>query len=347
MLPGKTSTRTPSVEFTGQRLWLLLFLLLFLQTAIAQEQPLVVATASMIQDLARNIGGDNFRYHSIVPIGSDPHLYEPTPGDVRIVNSADVILKNGLTFEGWLGRLIDNAGGKVIVRTVTEGIVPIASLKYANATDPHAWMSAANGLIYCQNIRDAFIEVMPEKEAEFNSNYEDYRIQLEELDRYISSKLAQIPEEKRVLITSHDAFQYYGRRYNMRLEAVMGVSTDADVQTSDIRRLNEVIKETGVPAVFIESTINPQILQQIARDNGVSIGGELYADSLSDIEGPAGTYLKMLRHNTDVIFKGLTSMIDLTQSDEGQGPSFNPLWILLLAPIGMALVVFLIRMVRT
>lgn len=313
----------------------------------SQEQPLVVSTASMIQDMARNIGGDNFRYHSIVPVGSDPHLYEPTPGDVRIVGNADIVLKNGLTFEGWLERLIENSAGQASVKTVTEGVVPISSIKYANATDPHAWMSAANGLIYCQNIRDAFIEIMPEKEEQFTANYEAYRVKLEELDRYISSKIRQIPEQSRVLITSHDAFQYYGRRYSLRLEAVMGVSTDADVQTSDIRRLNQVIQETGVPAVFMESTINPQVLKQIASDNGVVIGGELFADSLSDIEGPAGTYLKMLRHNTDVIFEGLTRNLDLISGSKSDGGGFNPLWILLLAPIGMALFVFIIRIIRS
>jgi ABC-type Zn uptake system ZnuABC Zn-binding protein ZnuA len=233
------------------------------------------------------------------------------------------------------------------VITVTDGVVPISSIKYANATDPHAWMSAANGLIYSQNIRDAFIELMPEKEQEFAANYESYRAKLEELDSYISNKLGQIPENRRILITSHDAFQYYGRRYRLRLEAVMGVSTEADVQTSDIRRLNKVISETGVPAVFMESTINPQVLKQIASDNGVVIGGELFADSLSDIEGPAGTYLKMLRHNTDVIFEGLTRELDLSRQPGDEGAGFNALWILLLAPIGMALIVFIIRIVRS
>ena len=327
--------------------YLAITLLAFTWTlGIGQDKPLVLSSASMINDMAKNIGGDNFEYSSIVPVGSDPHLYEPTPGDVRKCNDAAIILKNGLTFEGWLQKLIDNSGTDAEVYTVTKGVVAIRSLQYENATDPHAWMSAANGLLYAQNIRDAMTALLPDKEAEFKANYEAYSAELAALDQYITKRIASIPQAKRILITSHDAFQYYGRRYNITLEAILGTSTDADVQTSDVRRLNEVISTTSVPAVFIESTINPRLISQIASDNGIVVGGQLYSDSLSDEDGPAGTYIKMLRYNTDIIFEGL-SLERADAPDEHEGPTTNWLWALLLAPIGLAIIVFLIRFIQT
>lgn len=310
---------------------------------VAQDKHLILSSASMISDMAANIGGDNFEYATIVPIGSDPHLYEPTPGDVRKCNEATVIFKNGLTFEGWLQKLIDNSGTAAQVYTVTEGVVPIASEQYKNATDPHAWMTAANGLLYCQNIRDAMIEMFPDRADEFRNNYERYGKEIEELDQYITSRIASIPKDRRILITSHDAFQYYGRRYNIQLESVLGTSTDADVQTSDVQHLHEVIRSTNVPAVFIESTINPRLISQIAKDNNISVGGKLYADSLGDPDGPAGTYLKMLRYNTDVIYEALTA--DFDPDHVPKGPTTNWLWGLLLAPIALALVIFLFRVI--
>jgi len=313
----------------------------------SQDKPVVISTASMMNDMAKNIGGENFSYATIVPIGSDPHLYEPTPGDARTCHSASIILMNGLTFEGWLAKLIENSGTGAVIRTITEGVVAIASEQYTNATDPHAWMSAANGLIYSQNIRDVFIAFMPEKEQEFRANYTSYKAEIEALDQYISRKISSIPKEKRILITSHDAFQYYGRRYQIRLEAILGTSTDADVQTSDVRRLNEVIRSTAVPAVFIESTISPRLLGQIAKDNGIVIGGKLYADSLSEEDGPAGTYLKMLRYNTDVIYEGLILPRYGTEEEIAHvEKAYNWLWGLLLAPIALALIVFVARIIN-
>jgi ABC-type Zn uptake system ZnuABC Zn-binding protein ZnuA len=290
-------------------------------TLSAQEsRPLVVATASMFADMAEVIGGNLIEVRTIVPIGGDPHSYEPTPGDARLVARADLILRNGLTFEGWIRELIENSGTAADIVLITAGIEVIESETYANSADPHAWMSAANGLIYIRNIRDALTTILPEYAEEFDFNYRLYAEQIKTLDEEIAAQIQALPPAKRVLITSHDAFRYYGKRYGIRVEAVLGTSTDADVQTSDIRRLNRVLEESEVPAVFIESTVNPKVLQQIARDNGVVIGGSLYADSLGDPDSPGGTYLKMLRHNTRVIVGGLsrergTSAPELAESN--------------------------------
>ena len=282
---------------------------------IAQEEdkPLVVASASMFADMAEVIGGNLIEVKMIVPIGGDPHIYEPTPADAQLVASADLILRNGLTFEGWIDELVENSGFSGTYTTITEGIPVIESEEYDNSADPHAWMSARNGLTYIRNIRDALVTLAPEYAEEFNFNYQIYRQQLEDLDQEIEEMLTAIPRHKRILITSHDAFRYFGQRYGVRVEAVLGTSTDADVQTSDIRRLNRVLQESEVPAVFIESTINPKLLQVLAKDNQVVIGGSLFADSLGEKDGPGGTYLGMLAHNARTISEGLSR--DRTQHE--------------------------------
>ncbi|WP_367392455.1 zinc ABC transporter substrate-binding protein [Lewinella sp. LCG006] len=271
-----------------------------------EDRLLVVASASMFADMAEVIGGNLIDVKMIVPVGGDPHIYEPTPSDVQLVTQADLVLRNGLTFEGWIDELVVNSGFTGQITTITKGINVIESDLHENSSDPHAWMSARNGLIYIQNIRDALVTLAPEYEAEFNFNYQIYRQQLEDLDQEIEEILSAIPRHKRILITSHDAFRYFGRRYGVQVEAVLGTSTDADVQTSDIRRLTRVLQESEVPALFIESTINPKLLKVLAKDNNVIIGGSLYADSLGEKDGPAGTYLDMLRHNAHTIAEGLS-----------------------------------------
>ncbi len=290
---------------------LILFSLIW-PLATARSEPVVpkvVATASMIGDMAKQIGGNAIAVSNVVPIGGDPHIYDPTPSDAQMVAQADLILKNGLTFEGWLNELIENSGTNAEIVTVTEGITPITSLVYKNATDPHAWMDVNRALTYIKNILDALVRLHPTSEALFQENYEKYHQKLVELDLYIQEQIKSIPEEKRILITSHDAFQYYGRRYGIRLESVIGTSTDAEVQTADIIRLNKIIKESGVPALFVESTINPKILEQLASDNKVSIGGKLYSDSIGDEDSPASTYYDMLKYNTDIIVAALKAPV--------------------------------------
>jgi ABC-type Zn uptake system ZnuABC Zn-binding protein ZnuA len=297
----------------------------------------------MFMDMAQHIGGDAFSYDVIVPIGGDPHIYEPTPSDAQLCGKASLILKNALTFEGWITKLIENSGAKARVATITEGITPIASQVYANATDPHAWMDASNGIFYAKNIAKAMTEIMPDKAALFNDNLTQYLKQLEELDAYIKDRIGSIPEDKRILITSHDAFHYYGKRYGLRLESILGTSTDADVQTADIRRLNEVIQTTRVPAVFIESTINPKMLEQIAADNKIAVGGKLYADSLGDKHSPAATYIDMLRYNTDTIYEGLSKEREEVSANTKATGSKTWLWLVLIGPLVLLGAFFLFR----
>ena len=293
---------------------------------IAENIPRVVATASMIADMAQEIGGDYLDVKCIVPIGGDPHVYRPKPSDAALVSKADLVLMNGLTFEGWLEELVRNSGTEAPLVLVTDGITPISSEVYENAPDPHVWMDASLAIKYIVNIKNAFIQLVPEHQAAIEANYERYKKELEELDAYIQAQIQSIPAEKRILVTSHDAFQYYGHRYGIRLEAVKGVSTEAEVQTSDMRRIEETIKASKVPALFVESTIDPKLLQQIAKDNGVIIGGKLYADSIGPKDSPASSYTKMMRYNTDTIVKALTGQVTKDDVEENAPASSN--WIL-------------------
>ena len=294
-------------------------LFIFLAPTIAfGQKPKVVSSASMIWDMVKEIGGEYVDHQLIVPIGGDPHLYEPTPRDAQMVYEADLIFINALTFEGWILELIENSGTQAIVDTVTNGVNAIASTTYENSYDPHAWMDINNGLIYIENIKNALTELLPEQAVKFQENYEAYKSKLENLDQYIVERILEIPEDKRILITSHDAFEYYGKRYGLRLEAIMGISTEAEAQTSDIIRINKTIKSFGVPAVFIESTINPKLLEQIAKDNNIVIGGELYADSIGDENSDAPSYYAMLKHNTDVIVDALTNESIAINLEEGK-----------------------------
>ena len=310
----------------------------------AGQKPLIVSTASMFSDIAANIGGDLIETATIVPIGGDPHIYEPTPGDVQLIVKADMILQNGFTFEGWISELIKNSGTKATIITITEGVNPIISPKHQNATDPHAWMDPLNGIIYAQNIRNALQVILPDHTEQINANFESYRKQLEELDVYIRERLAQVDSSKRILITSHDSFHYYGNRYGVRLESVLGTSTDADVRTSDLVRLNEIIKKNKIPVVFIESTINPKLLEQVAADNKIKIGGKLYSDSLGDKDSPANTYLNMIRHNTDVIVNGLLGSAVASTEDANSSKNSSK-WFIILGAVflGGILLMWLLR----
>lgn len=289
----------------------------------------IVSTASIFADMAENIAGGHVMVKTIVPVGGDPHIYDPTPADAQLVASADLILRNALTFEGWLDDLIASANTKAKIVTITQGIEAIHAV-HKNSSDPHAWMSAANGLVYIENIKNALVELDPDNREVYEFNYGVYRKQLEELDAYIFNEVKKIPERRRILITSHDAFEYYGQRYGLRLESVLGISTDAEAQTSDMVRLSNIIRESGVPAVFIETTVNPKLLQQIATDNKVRIGGKLFSDSIGDKDSDAPSYYEMLKYNTDTIVRALASNEDDGKPEsEKTGKTSWGTWVLL------------------
>lgn len=270
------------------------------------QVPKVVCTTTIIYDIAKNIGGNEIEAISFIPIGGDPHIYEATPGDVEVMAEADIVLRNGLHLEGWLDKVIDNSGTTASSVTVTAGISPIESENYANAPDPHVWMDVTNGITMANNVKNALSQLMPEKESVFLENFRAYRTRLEELDRYIFEKIATIDPEQRILVTTHDAFRYYANRYGLRVESIQGISTDAEIMMDDAARVRDVIRVNKLSAIFVESTVNPEVFVQISKDLDVQIGGELFADSIGEEDEEGGSYLGMLKHNTDFIVLGLS-----------------------------------------
>jgi ABC-type Zn uptake system ZnuABC Zn-binding protein ZnuA len=284
---------------------LLLLSICFASVSLAQK-PLVVATASIFADMAKQLGDTLIDVETIVPIGGDPHSYDPVPSDLILINQAQVVLKNGLTFEKWMDKLIDNSGSSAEVVLITKGITPITSQTYAGSPDPHAWMDAENGLIYAENIYQTLLKLLPEHEPELTDRFQVYQQSINDTHQTILSLIQEIPDSQRILITSHDAFQYFGQKYGLRLESVLGTSTEAEAQTRDVEALVQVLRANPVPAVFVESTVNPKMLQQIAADNQVIIGGSLYSDSIGDEDSEAPTYLDMLLHNSSTISNALS-----------------------------------------
>ncbi len=303
------------------------FILILIVTTISVlqadvgEKKIVVSSASMIWDMVNNIAGDMVESQLIVPIGSDPHLYDPNPRDAQKVTKADVIFMNGLTFEGWINQLIESSSTSAKTITVTDGLTPISNSEYQNAFDPHAWMDVSKAQTYIKNIYEGLVSILPDNKAKLQANYQAYSKKLKDLDAYIMESISRIPKAHRVLITSHDAFSYYGLRYGLRIEGVMGTSTEAEAQTSDMRRVMSVIKESGVPAIFVETTVNPKLMKQIATDNNVSIGGSLHADSIGKEGSDADSYYNMMKSNTDIIVQALVgSKTDQQESGaEGSG----------------------------
>jgi ABC-type Mn2+/Zn2+ transport system ATPase subunit len=196
-------------------------------------------------------------------------------------------------------------------------------------------MSAANGIIYAQNIAQALTARYPEHTATIQQNFERYKLQLEEADAYIKKQIERIAPKHRILVTSHDAFRYYGNRYGIQLQSVLGTTTDAEVQIKDIDNLMKVIEDNELPAIFVESTINPKLLEQIARDKKIVIGGQLHADALGPAGSGADTYVKMLTHNTDVIVAGLTA----THQHAEEADNFTSFLLVVLASFGLAFLV--------
>lgn len=271
------------------------------------DKPRVLATTTMIAEAAGRIGGECVEVRGLLPVGGDPHVYEPVPQDARAIAESDLVLYNGFGLEAWLDRLIRNAGGERPVAVAAEGLTPIfGQYKQGEDPDPHLWGDARNFIRYIENIRDALATVAPECAATLRTNAEAYQAELRALDGWIRERIASIPEARRHLVTSHDAFEYYARAYGLNvLGTPIGVSTDEEASAQTVARLVDRVRQARVPALFIETTVNPRVIQRIAAETGARIGGSLYSDSLGQPGSGADTYVGMLVHNTRVIANAL------------------------------------------
>lgn len=261
-----------------------------------------VASFSILGDIVHQVGGDHVKVNSLVGPDGDPHSFEPSPQDSKEINASDVVFVSGLGLEGWIDRLVSASGYKGKVVTASEGVKSSQMVDDGKEiTDPHAWNSMANGVIYATNVMNALIAADPEDADYFRKRGGAYIEQLKKLDEWAKSEFGSIPQEKRKVLTSHDAFGYFGREYNVTFMAPVGFSTEAEASASGVASLIKQIKEEKVKTYFIENQTDPRLVKQIAAATGAQAGGELYPEALSGPKGPATTYEKAFKHNVETI----------------------------------------------
>lgn len=304
----------------------------------------VVASFSILGDFVSEVGGDRVAVTTLVGPNGDAHVFQPAPGDAKKVAAAKLVFVNGLGFEGWIDRLVKASGTKAEIVVATRDITPREMAdgdedehghadahdhdkdhdhdKHADdkghehehahghdhgGIDPHAWQSVPNAEIYVANIRDALIAADPAGKATYEANANAYTAKLQALDAEVKAAVAAIPADKRRIITSHDAFGYFGAAYGIEFVAPQGVSTEAEASAKDVARIIRQIKAEKIPAVFVENISDPRLVKRIASETGAKIGGELFSDALSDDKGPASTYIDMMNNNIRELSAALSS----------------------------------------
>jgi zinc/manganese transport system substrate-binding protein len=287
----------------------------------ANAAPSVKATAtfSILGDMVGRVGGDRVSVTTLVGSDGDAHVYEPTPADAKAVSDADVVFVNGLGFEGWLDRLTKSAAFKGQVVIAAKGIKARAMEEedhdhdqgkeehgdHQAGKDPHAWQSLKNGLTYVKNIADGLCKADAAGCDTYRKNAEVYSAEIAALDKQVREDIAKIAKAKRKVITSHDAFGYFGAAYGIEFLAPQGVSTESEASAADVAKLIRQIRKEKVNALFVENISDPRLIEQIGRETGVKPGGALYSDALSGKDGPAATYLDMFRHNVSLLTQSM------------------------------------------
>lgn len=268
-------------------------------------QPNIVTTFSVLEDITKNIIGDtaSVSIQSIVPLYTDPHTYQPRPQDAKMVHNADIVIVNGWGFEGWLDKFIvaSNFKGKLVPATKNL-ISRQEQISGSNITDPHAWHSIPHVIGYVANIEKSLSECYPSHAQEFQKNAQSYIEKLQKLDAELVNLFTSIPKDKRYVVTTHDAFWYFGDHYGIKFLSPIGTDTEQEPSAKDIKTLIKFIKENNVGAIFIENLSNTKQIQKISQEAGVEISGTLYADGLSDGKHDAATYIDMMRYNAHLIY---------------------------------------------
>jgi zinc/manganese transport system substrate-binding protein len=280
--------------------------------AHAADKVKAVASFSILGDMVRQVGGDRVDVVTLVGPDGDAHVFSPTPADAKTLASSQLFFVNGLGFEGWMERLEKSSGfkGKTIV--ASKGVKPHTMVEEEGGeaetiTDPHAWQDLANGKLYVANIRDGLIAADPAGKAIYDANANTYLDAIAAEETAVKQALGALPEARRRIITSHDAFGYFGAAYGLEIIAPEGVSTESEASAQDVAKIIRQIKAEHIPAVFIENITDHRLLDQIARETGAKIGGTLYSDALSGPDGPAPNYLDMFRHNVGTLTAALSS----------------------------------------
>lgn len=285
----------------------------------------VVASFSIIGDFAQNVGGDRIELTTLVGPNGDAHVYEPKPTDAVAMAGADVVLVNGLQFEGFLQRLVDASATKASIVELTKGVETLkmeeeghhdeaAEAKegeehaaeeeghhHHGDIDPHAFQSVPNAEIYVKNIADAFCAADSAGCQAYQANATAYTTKLKALDEEVKAAVASIPADKRTIITSHDAFGYFAHQYGITFLAPEGISTESEASAADVAALIRQVRDDNASAIFVENVTNPRLIEQIAAETDLNVGGTLFSDALSDESGPAPTYIDMMRNNIATI----------------------------------------------
>lgn len=268
----------------------------------------VVATTSVVGDVLGAVGGDLIQVTVLLPPGADPHDYQPSPQEIAAVAEADLVFLNGLGLEIFMERLIENAGGDVTVVSVSDGVSPILSRggEYQPAPDPHVWMDPGNVQIWVDNIAEALSNLDPDNAATYWVNAESYKSELLELDEWAKTLVAELPLQRRVLITDHDALGYFAAHYDFDLigAIIPNFSTLSEPSAAEIAEIQALIQRFDVPAIFVDSSVNPALSAQIAADTGIQLV-TIYSASLTAESGPASTYLAMMRYSIHTIVDAL------------------------------------------
>ena len=272
----------------------------------------VVASFSVLGDLVRQIGGEWVAVVTLVGPDGDAHVFEPSPDDARALAAARLVVVNGLGLEGWISRLIHSSGYRGPVVVASDGVTPRtgndahgAPPQDAHGVDPHAWQNVANAGLYVHNLGEGLASADPEHGAEYRANAAAYGARLEALDREVRDAFARLPRERRKIITSHDAFGYFGDAYGLTLLAPVGFGTESEPSARAVGALIDQIRRERIRAIFIENMSDPRLIQQIAKESGAKVGGRLFSDALSAADGPASSYLDMVRYNTNIIIDSL------------------------------------------
>ncbi len=268
------------------------------------ERLRVVASMSVIADFAREVGGDHVEVTSLVPVGADPHVHEPTPADARAVDEADLVLGNGVGLEPWFDSLVAGSDQQVI--TVTEELEGLVVDDEDGEPDPHLWMVPPLAAAYVERIAEELVALEPDLAEDVEAHAQRYVARLARLDDEIAETIAEVPEERRVLVTSHDAYSYFADHYDLEVATVVGVSTEEEPSAARVQRLVDLVRDAEVPTIFVETTVNPAVIRRVADDAGVEIGDPLYGDSVGEEGSGADDYVGMMRANAEALAAGLT-----------------------------------------
>jgi len=268
--------------------------------------PVILTSTTFLADMTRNVAGARLQVDSLLPVGADPHGYQPTPSDVAKISKSTVLIVNGFGYEQFLSMLLANAGGQRDVIEATAGLSPREDAGLEHGFDPHLWLDPNNVIVYVENIRDALAQADPDGAAVYKANADAYITQLKNLDTWIIEQVNQIPAERRLLVTNHEALGYFADQYGFTVigAVIPGFSTDAAPSAQQMAGLIDLIKSSGAPAIFLGKVESDTLAAQIANETSAKVVSDLYLESLTD-GAPAATYIDMMKHNVTRIVDGL------------------------------------------